>query len=511
MKRILWAIAMMAILASCSKEEDPVVTSITLDKTELELKVGDTYDFKVSHNPPQARTPLYEWEASKYYPLWGGGTGIDVATIDQSGHFSAIEAGSTLVTVTTTDISDPTTGKRFTQTCRVTIKPIEAEGVTIDKTEVALKGGESVILNAKITPENTTNAKIYWTSSNPKVVSVEKDQVFEGKAKVTALSEGEATIKASVSNNSSIFATCKISVSPTKLEGLSLNDKEKTVLQGESFQLTPIFTPEYATNKNIKWSSSDQSIATVDGKGYVKTIKFGECQIKAIAEDGGFEAVCKIIVKPLPLENIKFDKNYYNVEIGGTKQLKVIYIPEEAGNKKVRWRSSNTIVATVDDNGVVKGNTQGSTTITATSEDGGFVATCEIYIVEISQMMLVYFPSSSVVIQNGFYSGVISCAIRNNSSQSVKITKFWVVDTNSYQTVAETTDESLLGSELAPGQTVALSGRFNKVYEPSFSWQIEYNGLKFNTYNKYGQSNFMSTDLKSIGYNDVMVPLRRME
>lgn len=76
-------------------------------------------------------------------------------------------------------------------------------------------------------------------------------------------------------------------------------------------------------------------------------------------------------------------------------------------------------------------------------------------------MMSVYFPSSSVAIINGFYTGSISCAIRNNSSQNVKLKRFSVLDTNTYNTVAETTDESLLGTVLAPGQTIALSGRFN--------------------------------------------------
>ncbi len=511
MKRILWAIALMAILASCSKEEDPVVTSITLDKTELELKVGDVYNFKVTHTPPEAKTPTYKWLVSRYFPLYGDREGINIATIDENGKLTAMKEGTTTVIVTTIDVFDPVSNSPLKHACKVTIKPVEAEGIVIDKSEVTLKGGESITLSAKIQPDNTTNAKVYWTSSNSKIVSIEKDQVFDGKIKVTALAEGEATITASVSNNSSITATCKITVSPTDLEGLSLNEKEKTVLQGESFKLNPIFTPEYATNKNVKWSSSDDNIATVDNDGNVKTFNFGECSIKAVAEDGGFEAVCKVIVKPTPLENIKFNEYSYNVEIGGTRQLKVTYIPENAGNKKIKWSSSNSIVATIDQNGVVKGNTQGYTTITATSEDGEHVATCDIYVVEINKMMQVYFPSSSVTIINGFYTGMISCAIRNNSSQSVKITKFRVIDTNTFLTVAETTDESLLGTELAPGQTIALSGRFNSVYEPSFIWEMEYNGRQFQTYNRYGDSSFMSTEIKSASYSNVMVPLRRLK
>lgn len=137
---------------------------------------------------------------------------------------------------------------------------------------------------------------------------------------------------------------------------------------------------------------------------------------------------------------------------------------------------------------MVKGNTRGNTTITAISEDGSHKAECHIRVVEIDAMMLVYFPSASVSIINGYYTGSISCAIRNNSSQTVKLTKFYVVDTGNYNIVAETTDESLLGKELKPGETCALRGRFNSVYEPAFRWEFEYNGRTFSTYNRYGDS-----------------------
>lgn len=67
MKKLLFLMSLIWVtLSSCEKEE-PVVTSIDLDKSELELKVGETYDFKVSHNPPDAKAPTYEWNVSQYY------------------------------------------------------------------------------------------------------------------------------------------------------------------------------------------------------------------------------------------------------------------------------------------------------------------------------------------------------------------------------------------------------------------------------------------------------------
>ena len=488
MKKLLFLMSLIWVtLSSCEKEE-PVVTSIDLDKSELELKVGETYDFKVSHNPPDAKAPTYEWNVSQYYPLWGGGQGVDVARIDQLGHFEATDVGETYVTVMTTDIIDPVTGERFIRRCKVIIKPIEAEGLKLDKTEITIDPKKKEILTCTISPENATNKSLYWKTSNSNVVTVSPKGDNSNQCELTATGAGEAVITVALSNNSQLSATCKVKVNAAKLEGLSLSEKEKTVIQGESFKLTPVFTPEYATNKNVKWYSSDENIATVDSNGNVKTVHFGECVIKAKSEDGGFEAECKVVVKPIPLDGIKFEENYYSVEIGGKKQLKLQYFPDNAGNKRVKWSSSNTIVATVDENGVVKGNTRGNTTITAISEDGSHKAECHIRVVEIDAMMLVYFPSASVSIINGYYTGSISCAIRNNSSQTVKLTKFYVVDTGNYNIVAETTDVSLLGKELKPGETCALRGRFNSVYEPAFRWEFEYNGRTFSTYNRYGDS-----------------------
>ncbi|MEO3240477.1 Ig-like domain-containing protein, partial [Parabacteroides distasonis] len=203
---------------------------------------------------------------------------------------------------------------------------------------------------------------------------------------------------------------------------------------------------------------------------------------------------CEITVKPVPVESITFDTYSYNVEIGGQRQLSVTILPEGARDTKIKWSSSNTTVAPIDENGLVRGNTSGSTVITATTEDG-HTATCNVYAVDIDQMMEIYFPSSSLAIINGFYTGSITCAIKNNT----------------FKTVAETSDKSLLGNELKPGQTIALSGRFNSVYEPGFFWEMEYNGRTFKTYQKYGNKSSRSIKIEDTGKAKELISLTRIQ
>lgn len=303
MKNILSIVVLIVFLFGCEKEQEaPMVTEIMLDRTELELKVGDTHQFKLSYSPSNAEYPDCTWAVSKYKPSFDAEE-YDIATIDQNGLFTANKEGVTIAFALANDLFFQNTNRPLQAVCKVTILPIEATSLTLNKTEEIMNIGETISLEAKIEPENTTHKDVKWESNNPNIVSVRNDEVFGGKAVVTALQEGEAIITASVD---SITVTCKITVNPTKLEGISFDQTEKTVKEGESFVLTPVFTPENASNKKVIWTSSNQSIATVDQEGKVSTHSFGECLIKAISEDGGFEAICKVIVlEPTIEEAIK--------------------------------------------------------------------------------------------------------------------------------------------------------------------------------------------------------------
>lgn len=498
MSKILPILCLLTILSSCMKEiERPIVTNVSLDKTTLEIKIGDTYQFKTSYLPSSAKAPELEWEC----------TGDSrIGSITQDGLFTAKAKGQIKVRIFA-NITNPDTGTNIEATCDITVNPISAQGVKLDSNEITLNPGESKDLICSISPNNADTKEIVWKSSNESIAQLSGDGKTATKVTVTAVGSGEATISVSLSGKT---AYCKVKVNPSKLEKLEFDEKEKEMTLGETLKLTPVFIPVYATNKNIKCKSSDENIAIVDIDGNVKAVSLGKCVIKATSEDGGLEATCEITVKPVPVESITFDTYSYNVEIGGQRQLSVTILPEGARDTKIKWSSSNTTVAPIDENGLVRGNTSGSTVITATTEDG-HTATCNVYAVDIDQMMEIYFPSSSLAIINGFYTGSITCAIKNNSSQTVKLTRFYVIDTNTFKTVAETSDKSLLGNELKPGQTIALSGRFNSVYEPGFFWEMEYNGRTFKTYQKYGNKSSRSIKIEDTGKAKELISLTRIQ
>lgn len=160
------------------------------------------------------------------------------------------------------------------------------------------------------------------------------------------------------------------------VESVSLNITEKELTEGEAFTLNATVAPENASNKNVVWTSSDESIATVIG-GVVSAKKAGRVTITAITEDGRKSAECVLTVKEkiIPVTGISLDISEKELIEGEAFTLNATVAPENATNKNVIWRSTDEDVATVID-GVVTAKKAGNATIMAITEDGGKVAEC---------------------------------------------------------------------------------------------------------------------------------------
>ena len=151
-------------------------------------------------------------------------------------------------------------------------------------------------------------------------------------------------------------------------------------------QLLATITPANATNKNVTWSSSDISVATVSATGLVTAVKAGSATITVTSEDGAKKATSKITVKAVTaavvsVTGVTIDKTTVSdlqVGTGATKttqQLLATIAPTNATNKNVTWSSSDVSVATVSATGLVTAVKAGSATITATTADGAKLAT----------------------------------------------------------------------------------------------------------------------------------------
>jgi uncharacterized protein YjdB len=137
-------------------------------------------------------------------------------------------------------------------------------------------------------------------------------------------------------------------------------------------------TPSNASNKNVYWTSSDQSVATVNNTGKVAAIAAGTATITVTTKDGGKTATCKVTVKEkvYPVTEVTLDKTSVELTEGDVTVLTATVNPSNASNKNVYWTSNDQSVATVDNTGKVAAIAAGTATITVTTEDGSKTATC---------------------------------------------------------------------------------------------------------------------------------------
>lgn len=172
------------------KGEYTPLTGIQLDKSVLEMTVGDYMNLFASFIPENAS------EKS----LWWVSNNTDVATVTSQGLVQGISPGTATITVTTAD-------KNITAICQVSILAIGVESISLNTTDLWLKPGETFSLEATVIPSDASNKNVTYLTSDRTVASV------DSYGKVTAVSQGIAYITAVSSDNPLKKATCSVRVS----------------------------------------------------------------------------------------------------------------------------------------------------------------------------------------------------------------------------------------------------------------------------------------------------------
>ena len=247
---------------------------------------------------------------------------------------------------------------------------IELEDLSIDQEDFTMARGTTDALTVTATPEAALTGKtIAWSSSDEDVVIVDEDGNIE------AVGIGTATITASVDDFSD---SVDITVN-APLTSITLDKQETTIKKGDTVDLKVIYNPEDTTDsKDVTWTSSDNTVASVDEDGTVTALKDGTTTITA--KVGDLTADCIVNVREVPLEEIDLNQNAITLNKGEKSEpLVVSYNPDDTtDDKTVTWSSSDDDVATVE-NGVITATGAGTATITATV--GEFTAECEVTVI----------------------------------------------------------------------------------------------------------------------------------
>ena len=332
------------------------VTGLTLDRRSVTVPVD---------SPDQLVASISPANASERGVTWVSDNPKIVRVNASTGRFRGLKAGTAVITATSVD-------GRFTDQCRVTVtQPVT--GVRITTTDVKLAAGKSKALSWNVYPEDATNKKVTWKSSNTKVATVSSSGV------VTAKSKGSTVISVTTADGG-FTATCNFNVF-VSVTGVEVSKAKVYLPKGETYMLSAVVSPSDATNKTVSWISSDTKIVKVNEAGQITGVSIGTATVTCKTADGAYKSACTVRVYQL-VEKVTLDVATVSFEVGKTKTLTAKFSPSTATYKSVKWKSSNTKVATVDSNGVVKGVSAGTVTITATSKDKNAKATCKVTIIQ---------------------------------------------------------------------------------------------------------------------------------
>lgn len=339
---------------------DNPLTGITLDQTTLALEKNQSATLKVKYTPEDTTdSKTVKWESSD----------ATVAKVDQNGKVTALKDGTATIKATV--------GK-FTAECAVTVKRVPLTEISLDKTTLELsKGQSSEALKVIYNPANTTDDKtVTWTSANENIATVKNGVV-------TAKAVGATKITATVGTHK---AECTVTVN-AKLTGIKVTPAKVTVEKGQTANLSVAYLPADTTDeKAVTWKSENENVATVDENGVVTAVAGGTTKIVATATaNDKITAVCEVKV-PIHTESIELNKTeIIGLRKGDTEKLTVSFKPANTeDSKEVKWTSSDSTVASVDKNGVVKGLKEGEATITVTTADGKHTASCVVKVKEVS-------------------------------------------------------------------------------------------------------------------------------
>ena len=284
---------------------------------------------------------------------------------------STHKVGTAIITAEAQD------GSGISATCEVEVTQLQVSDIELI-TMSAIKTIPT-LLEANVLPVEANNKKLTWTSLTPNIATITEDGT------ITGLKMGTAQVKATTMDGSNISKTFDVLITGLSISSITL-PSESSITKTDNQKLEYTIFPAASDNQTLKWSSNHTDIASVDeNTGVITAHKVGDAIITATATDGSeISASTTIHVTPLKVSNIDIEKEIKLLRTT-TATLAATITPELADDKTLSWASEDESIATVTQEGVVKGVNVGTTNITATAKDGsGVSATCKVTVTPVT-------------------------------------------------------------------------------------------------------------------------------
>ncbi len=328
-------------------------TSISLSSKDVVVFVGESATVSAIVLPNNTTDKKLNWVSSD----------LSIASV-KDGIISGVKEGSAVVSVITSN--------SIKEDINVVVKKkiVLDTDISFDSTIKNIKIGESFKLNYIINPRTTTN----------KTVKLDYDTNYltvSSSGMVTALKAGSTTITAITANNNKASMQVNIIKPNIDVSSVEIKEKDFTLTVGAYNNLTANILPNDATNKTVSWKSSDPKIASVDSLGKVTALKVGTVTITATSGSISSSIKVTVVANKVKVSSVSFVEKNVSLFVGKTKKIGVTVLPNNASNKSISWKSSDSRIASVDSSGNVLAISKGVATITATSNDNSSIkASC---------------------------------------------------------------------------------------------------------------------------------------
>ena len=292
---LIMAVAMAVSLVGCGVD----ITSVGLP-TDIVLEKGETQQLNIEYGTDDKAEQEKIAEAASKLNLTWSSSDEEVATVDETGLVTAVGAGEADITVSVADANISSTTH-----IKVVILPTGVEAP--ETLSLELNGEATKALGAKMTPEDATDVKLAYLSSDESVATVDES------GNVTAVGVGECTITTTIVADTTATAEdagvdsemlvvpenakaeTKVTVGKA-IESITLDSNEGVLTVGNTHTIKATVFPEDATDKAVTWKSSDESIATVDAEGNVTAKDTGNVTIMAVNSDGDVSSTYELTV-----------------------------------------------------------------------------------------------------------------------------------------------------------------------------------------------------------------------
>lgn len=268
---------LVRVVSSSSEEVQTVVitarTSLGAREDTCTISVQNIHPESVKIYPEEDATSVYvnstirltavvtPAEASNKSVVWESDNSA-VATVSADGVVTGKGEGEATITAKTVD-----GGKIATRT--IEVSSVLPKSLKLSQTQANLAVNSTMPLTATVLPSNTTDKSVSWESSKPEVVAVYDGRLYglsEGEAEITAISNVDHTLK----------STCIVTVSFQKPTGVIVSPSTVNMAVDQTKKLSATVMPNTASDKSVVWSSSNESVATVDEYGVVTAVGTGE-------------------------------------------------------------------------------------------------------------------------------------------------------------------------------------------------------------------------------------------